>query len=152
MIEKRIDLWQAAHGAEAVCITTNGTVTGRGLGVMGRGCALEAAERYNPGKKRYQTLQRRLGDHLRMHGNHVGILVPPPPWTLVAFPVKHEWQEMADFELIYRSCKELIALADRHGWTQVVLPRPGCGNGGLSWVVVQPIGLILDDRFIVVTK
>jgi hypothetical protein len=156
MIEHRTDLWAAGATADAVVITTNGTITGRGLGVMGRGCALEAANRYNaqhttPGR-RPVTLQRRLGHYLTAYGNHVGVLVPPPPWTLVVFPVKHEWMELADLALIQQSAYELIALADRLEWRRVVLPRPGCGNGGLTWDQVQPLLWDLDDRFVVVTK
>lgn len=156
MIEKRIDLWTAGEGADAVVITTNGTITSRGLGVMGRGCALEAAERYNarqatPGR-RPVSLQRRLGRYLEAVGNHVGVLLPPPPLTLVVFPVKHEWMQDADPELISRSVHELIALTDRLEWKRVVLPRPGCGNGGLTWSQVEPLCYPLDDRFLVVTK
>ena len=46
---------------------------------------------------------------------------------------------------------ELIDLVIEHGFDTVVLPRPGCGNGGLRWQDVRPLlGLSLDDRFIVV--
>lgn len=157
MIEQRIDLWAAGDAADAVVITTNGTITGRGLGVMGRGCALEAATRYNAtrrstGRHRQMTLQRLLGRYLAERGNHVGVLLPPPPVTLVVFPVKHEWMQEADPVLISQSVHELIALADRLGWTRVVLPRPGCGNGGLTWDQVRPLCYPLDDRFLVVTK
>lgn len=156
MIEQRIDLWKAGADSDAVVITTNGTITGRGLGVMGRGCALEAATRYNssaatPGR-RPVTLQRRLGRYLEQCGNHVGVLLPPPPLTLVVFPVKHEWMQEADPVLISQSVHELIALADRLSWQRVVLPRPGCGNGGLTWDQVGPLCYPLDDRFTVVTK
>ena len=156
MIEARQDLWTAGADADAIVITTNGTITGRRLGVMGRGCALEAAERYNAetvrAGRRLWTLQRALGRYLEANGNHVGVLVPPPPHTLVVFPVKHEWHQTADVVLIHRSFDELIQLADRLQWKRVVLPRPGCGNGGLTWEVVRPMALMLDDRFTVVTK
>ena len=161
MIEQRADLWDIGATCDATCITTNGTITGRGLGVMGRGCALEAAERYNTqrafrrsaGHRLTGSLQRLLGNYLKQHGNHVGVLLPPPPVTLVVFPVKHEWHEQADLTLIKRSCLELAKLADDHGWRRVVLPRPGCGNGGLTWDVVGPvIDAYLGERFVVVTK
>lgn len=156
MIEQTIDLWTAGEGADAVVITTNGTITSRGLGVMGRGCALEAVQRYNserqtPGR-RPVSLQRRLGRYLAVNGNHVGVLVPPPPLTLVVFPVKHEWMEPAEPALIRQSVQELIALTNRLGWQRVVLPRPGCGNGGLTWDQVKAYCAPLDDRFVVVTK
>jgi len=54
--------------------------------------------------------------------------------------------------LIRQSARQLVEMADKFGWGSVVLPRPGCGNGGLDWDDVRPIlEAILDDRFTVVT-
>ncbi|WP_275451504.1 macro domain-containing protein [Geobacter anodireducens] len=53
---------------------------------------------------------------------------------------------------IRRSAAELRALADREGWTRVIVPRPGCGGGGLAWQDVRPLlADILDDRFTMIT-
>jgi len=158
VIEKHADLWTLGELADACCITTNGTITGKGLGVMGRGNALEACDRYNvPRRTRTPafSLQRKLGIYLQTKGNHTGVLLPPPPLTLVVLPVKHQWMEQADLELIDRSLRELAALADRMGWKQIVLPRPGVGNGGLDWItdgVCACCQEALDDRFTVVWK
>ncbi|MBI4542744.1 MAG: ADP-ribose-binding protein, partial [Gemmatimonadetes bacterium] len=43
MLERRSDLF--AQDADAVCITTNGADDRAGCAVMGRGCALQAAQR-----------------------------------------------------------------------------------------------------------
>lgn len=154
MIEQHADLWEVGDSCDATCITTNGTVTGRGLGVLGRGCALEATYRY-------PKLQRTMGGLLRHYGNHARIVIRQPGYqTLVAVPVKHEWMERADLELITRSLRELVQIADGYQWARVVLPRPGCGNGGLDWEGqadgdggVKAVCLsLLDDRFIVVHK
>jgi hypothetical protein len=147
------DLWLLE--ADAVCITTNGTRTRAGLGVMGRGCAAQA-KRMIPG------IDRALGDALFLSGNRVQTLV----WAnvpedrplryqvpIVAFPVKHDWHQAADLELIGRSCCQLMDLAGREGWSAVLLPRPGCGNGRLRWAQVQAvIKPILDDRVVVVAR
>lgn len=147
MREDLLDLWAAP--ADARCITTNGTVKTNGRAVMGRGCAKQATERYS-------FMQLTLGRLIQEQGNHVVVIFEPPagpePWTLCSFPVKHEWEQRADLILIAQSATELRELTNQMGWHTVVLPRPGCGNGGRKWSEVRPIlQPILDDRFTVVT-
>jgi hypothetical protein len=145
MIEATNDLWLTP--ADARCITTNGTVKPNGRAVMGRGCAKQATERYF-------AMQLTLGTAIKLYGNHVLIIDPHCDGIpLVSFPVKYEWSERADLDLIARSAHELVALTAVQGWTAVVLPRPGCGNGKRHWEsevrpILQPL---LDDRFTVVT-
>jgi len=149
MREIKGDLWDAAVAlrADATCVTTNAFVKRNGEAVMGRGVAREAAERW-------PDLPRTLGNLLGEIGTHVVRLGPRHSgrhiMELVAFPVKHHWSDTAAPELIVNSCKELVALANKYGWKTIVLPRPGCGNGGLTWDLVQPILVALfDDRFVV---
>lgn len=74
-----------------------------------------------------------------------------PPPSLVIFPVKHAWYEPADLDLIRQSAIELLTLTAAQGWKTVLLPRPGCGNGQLTWDQVRPvIAPFLNDRFVVV--
>lgn len=144
MREDCVDLWEAP--CDARCITTNGTVKVNGRAVMGRGCAKQACDRY-------PYLQKSLGQLLQTLGNHVQILrLGAEEPILVVFPVKHHWDERADLDLIARSARELVVLADDMQWQTVILPRPGCGNGQRKWHEVRPIlQPVLDDRFTVVT-
>lgn len=144
MTEELVDLWEV--DCDARCITTNGSIKANGRGVMGRGCAKQA-------KARYFALELTLGRALQGWGNVPVILLPDERPLLVSFPVKHEWHERADLDLIAVSARELVKLTDGAHWQTVVLPRPGCGNGGRSWErEVRPIlRSILDDRFSVVT-
>jgi len=65
----------------------------------------------------------------------------------VTFPVKVNWWEKANIKLIERSCIEIASLPCSDTF---VMPRVGCGFGGLSWHQVEPIlEKLLDDRFIV---
>ncbi len=151
MLEQTGNLWTLP--ADARCITTNGmTRPSDGCAVMGKGCAEEARHRF-PGVDTY------LGMMLDQHGNHVHQLMEAPKkpmgsgvWVLVSFPTKHHWREKSDLELITQSCVELLEVADTQpSWETVLLPRPGCGAGGLSWSVVkQVIAPLLDDRIVVV--
>ena len=133
------NLWNY-YGKAVIVITTNGFVKNNGECVMGKGCAFEA-------KKRFPALPMKLGALIKEHGNKVHYAD-----EVVAFPVKHNWWEKADVRLIERSAVELVDLTNQKAWENVVIPRPGCGNGGLEWEAVKPIlEKYLDDRFSVIT-
>lgn len=135
------DIWNFL-GRAVIAITTNGHVTKRGMAVLGRGCAAQARERF-------PDLPERLGELLVSSGNHVAALGD----GLVAFPVEDSPWSVPDFGIISRSAMELRELADREGWRMVVVPRPGCGGGGLSWKEVRPLlEEHFDDRFYVITS
>ena len=141
MIEVTGNLW--TYPADVRVITTNGTVKANGECVMGRGCALEA-------KRQQQGIALALGRLIQQRGNHVHLLNNGKV-ELYSFPVKHHWMQKADLALIARSAEELLCEVET-GPLVVVLPRPGCGNGGLKWSDVKPaIAPILDDRFHVIT-
>lgn len=126
-----------------VLITTNGTVKKNGACVMGRGCAFEATQRI-------PRIAKQLGALIQKHGNVVVELEYERLWT---FPVKHNWWERADLELIRRSAETLGQLAQPpHQDLTFVLPRPGCGNGHLTWEVVRPLLAGLPDNVLVITR
>jgi len=134
------DLWTF----ENKCITTNGMLTKQGLAIMGKGIALEA-------RLRHPDLPYILGQLIKEKGNHVYFL----KIGYFSFPTKNDWKNNSSLELIERSCIELIDLVNDPWYqiTEVVLPKPGCGNGGLDWKVVKPIlEKYLDDRFSVISK
>lgn len=133
------DLWDFL-GQATVCITTSGLVSRSGEASMPRGCARQARERF-------PELPRILGGLIRQHGNQVHELGR----GLVSFPVEQTPFEVPGLGLIERSCQELLALTDRRNWPQVVVPRPGCGGGGLAWSEVRPLlQRYFDDRFWVI--
>lgn len=143
MREARGNLWKL--DSDLVVITTNGFVKNNGEAVMGRGCALEA-------RQQYPNLPAQLGERLTRFGNHVHVFLLPDDYWLATFPVKHNWFERADPELIWRSAYELVDQVSAGNFKQVVLPRPGCGNGLLRWEDIRHrLDEILDDRFTVVT-
>ncbi|SRR5260221_11850 len=142
MREYRGNLWDTMAGG--ICITTNGYVKPNGRAVMGRGCALEAKERI-PG------IDKILGRVIKSQGNHVFPLIEYNRYMVYSFPVKHNWWEKADIELIKRSCQELCKFV--YDGRVIVLPRPGCGNGRLKWENVKPvIEPLLTNNVVVVYK
>lgn len=139
------NLW--TYPADAIVITTNGFVKKNGEAVMGRGCAWEAAQIM-------PWLPESLGLSLKRDGNIVqnfGFRSEIGKW-LLSMPVKHNWFESADINLIEESAHGLRYLAHIYQLDNIVMPRPGCGNGNLDWAKVKPIlENILDDRFVVIT-
>lgn len=140
MQEAATDIWSFL-GQAVIAITTNGSLTPNGQAILGRGVARQASARF-PG------LRVRLGELLQTGGNHVHEIA----FGLVSFPVEETPWSLPDLRLIARSAAELRTLADQRQWSRIVLPRPGCGGGGLHWDDVRPIlERHLDQRFIVVT-
>ncbi len=135
------DLWQEHAGGAVVAITTNGAVNKVGKAIMQRGCARQARERY-------PELLKTLGTLLRHHGNHVFDL----GHHIVSFPVEADPYQVPEMRLIDQSCRELVDLADYKGWQKIVVPRPGCGGGGLEWSDVRTIlARHFDERFHIIT-
>lgn len=139
MIEVYGNLW--TYPADWRIITTNGFLKKSGECVMGRGCAKEYATMNT-------TFPRSLGNMIKANGNHVFF------WhteKIITFPVKHQWFDPADLELIRRSIEELTKHESFCSKEIYVMPRPGCGNGKLPWDAVKPLLIDLPDNIRVIT-
>lgn len=144
MKEINADLWDLTGGL--ICITTNGFVKKNGEAVLGAGCAKEAVQRF-------PEFPRILGSKLKQFGNKVFYI---PEFNLFTFPVKHNWWEDADIELIKKSCTQLVDKVKGMNnafptGTPIYLPQPGCGNGRLKWEFVrEQIKDLLPDWVVIV--
>jgi hypothetical protein len=142
MLETIGDIWEHADNGCIVAITTNGSLTPDGRAVFGRGVARQALERF-------PDLAEKMGSLLSVDGSHVFDLGN----CIVSFPVEETAWSLPDLRIIARSAQELRQLADRSGWQRIVVPRPGCGGGGLAWRDVQPLLLPwFDERFVVISQ
>lgn len=124
-----------------ICITTNGVVKSNGAAVMGAGCAKDALLRIT-------GIEFELGKYIAQYGNKAGYLYP----AVIAFPVKHHWKLQADLTLIRESTAILHRLSTNHPERTFILPRPGCGNGGLTWKEVKPLLTSLPDNVLVIDR
>ena len=145
MKEVQGNIWDYHEQGYWIVITTNGTIRKDGACVMGRGVAKETAVKY-------PDLPKKLGKFLKDFTNTV---YPFAEYRILTFPVKHNWWEKADINLIEESCQRLLDWITYHfspaGLVPVYMVRPGCGNGQLNWEDVKPIlEKYLDDRFVVV--
>lgn len=167
MIVERGNIWDFLGIADAIGITTNGYIRSGGRAVMGRGTALQA-------KDRYSDIERNLSTHLTVYGNVPGILVVDRGTSIVSFPTKidgmtnppkhlilprskylyegktyvYGYHLKSFLYLIVDSARKLVTLANENDWETVVLPKVGCGEGGLEWDQVHKSLHFMDDRFI----
>ena len=147
MIELQGDMWDKKFDSWVRCITTNGSIRSDGELVMGRGNAFQA-------KMNYPGLAQELGTAVRDCGNVVHYIVKH---GLIAFPVKYKWVEKASLFLIATSLIQLCQLIRQRGIVDVLLPRPGCGNGELSWEedvrpLIEPIINALAPKIVIISQ
>jgi len=165
------DIWTFWLQGHPICITTNGHVKRNGEAVMGRGIALQAATRI-------PELPRIVGAENESAWDRVQRIAP----MMYMFPVKRDrgvcapdssnvvvhkrrnfvpglavpgWALLAETSIIADSLRQLDYLykrvfSDRH--LEMVLPRPGCGAGGLDWGQVRPLCEGYGDWLLVITR
>lgn len=173
MLEYKGNLFDYLGDAQFLFITTNGFVKKDGTCVMGKGCALEAV-------RRWPCISSTLGKAIKERGNKPHALFQRQGTWICSFPVKPVsdifdgrnavkhmlnrftigqtipgWACLADLQIIERSAAIIAKIAakpENAGWNKIVLPRPGCGAGELTWEEVKPVlDKYFDNRFVSVT-
>jgi len=162
MHEIRGDFWEELQSNyyDAACCTTNMVCKNNGDLVMGAGIAKEFAAKFPMlpkiwGKATTIIKNGKLSSNLIVEDiRDWNMDQTEHPMYLVSFPTKYHWREKADITLIKRSALQLYTISQSLGWIKILLPKPGCKNGGLNWKnEVKPIlDTILDDRFWVISN
>ena len=142
----------------AVVCTTNEVVKRNGELVMGAGIAKVFRDTFPIlpfywGEQLTQRKKRGDGGHLMMaHCSNVSNYKLGP--YLIAFPTKYNFKDKSSLPLIDASMVELRFLVNIMNFSSVLLPKPGCSNGGLSWEkeVFPSIKDLLDERFTIIDK
>ena len=167
MIEKETDFWIEAETANAIVCTINQVLKSDGTLVMGAGIAKDFAEKFEwlpdrwgirTDELSYRATPEERATHTRSYPfvdfsgycpSGVSFILP---LAVVGIHTKLDWRDPSPIWLVDRSIKQLYIIARAMDWKKIVMTRPGCGNGGLSWErQVKPImELVLDDRFTVV--
>ena len=108
------------------------------VGVMGKGIALQFAERFKTNLKLYKEACKcgslQVGQLLAvkdadMHGERL----------IINFPTKKDWKHRSSYAYIEEGLKALVTLIKQRNITSIALPPLGCGNGGLQWAKVKPM-------------
>lgn len=177
MREDVCNIFDAASimSAEVVCVPTNGFVKRNGCAVMGAGLAKAVTRIYNNAEF---ELGQHLKEKGNVPGVLFEMEYARHVFMVVSFPVKPKlsaleedllprfrrlaeargnrppfpgWMAQASIDLIRASAVRLLKMANEKKWRLVLLPRVGCGNGGLEWSRVRSVlDDVLDDRFMVV--
>lgn len=139
---------------EAAVVTTNGMLKSTGDLVMGKGIAKYCRDEY-------AGIATLLGKLVKSSGNKPYFAGVYPDRNrkkagigadvaVISCPTKNDWRRDSDVELIKRSCKGMVAIADACRFEKIYLPALGCASGNLDWKtqVYPAIAGILDDRFI----
>jgi len=109
------------------------------IGVMGRGLALEMAQRYPGVEEVYKRLCKE---------NKIGLGRPyliSNPRPVLFFATKQYWWRPSEIAYIKAGLSYWKKMVNGKGsglWTQFISygwPRLGCGLGGLNWTNVKPI-------------
>lgn len=131
---------------DAVCVTTNGILRKNGWAVMGAGVAKACVENY-------PNAAAVLGTKISMHGNIAQVIHDTDEGPIISFPTKYHWKDASDLDLIKRSCRQLMDIIVDWDLERVLLPQPGCTNGGLNWNDVRAaITPILDERVVIISR
>lgn len=115
---------RAAGYRVALLIPTNVQTRRDGTAVMGAGLARQAAAHRPDLPRRYGEALRR-GEEILVDGD------------LICFPTKDAWRMPSTLKRIAVSCRQLIRIAPAFDF--LLVPRLGCGLGGLSWDDVRPL-------------
>lgn len=149
MLEMKGDFWEIK--ADWKCIPVNAMFRSDGSAIMGAGLAKQARDRF-------PMIELALGNVMRQVSSQVTIIQSDENnVAYLAFPTKRHWRGSSDLGLI-----EISTLQLKLAWLKtfenpalpprsVLLPRVGCGEGGLSWEHVKPIlERILPERNFIV--
>lgn len=181
MKEIKGDILEFMGNYDFVCVTTNGFVKANGENVMGAGVAKAFKDVYPSLPKLVGRNIRKFGNivdficHLQDgNGDSITSLLtfPTKPATvtinnvldtkyLVPWRRKYFYRNgvivpgffaLSTLELVEESLKQLVEYVDSFENVTVLLPRPGCSNGGLDWYKdVKPLcNKYLDNRFTII--
>jgi hypothetical protein len=150
MIEKQADFWLEAEDADAIVCTINTCLKKDGTLVMGAGIAKQFAEKFEWLPDAWGIRTKTIAD---IYTTYPFVELSKGGPAIIGIHTKMDWRKDSTLELVERSVKQLAIICRSLNYKKVVITRPGCGNGGLSWHVVKPlINPFLDDRYVVCSQ
>jgi len=147
------DFWGLAEqdGVDAIVCTLNTVLKKDGTLVMGAGIAQQFAERMAWLPDRWGIRTKLMVE--RYHSKTYPFVERDEGRHIVGIHTKLDWKEPSPLWLIERSIKQLYIIANSLDWKSILMTKPGCGYGSLSWErQVRPLikDVLADERFVVV--
>jgi O-acetyl-ADP-ribose deacetylase (regulator of RNase III) len=131
------------------------TISVNCVGVMGKGLASTAKNRFPDVYVRYQEICKnrniKLGkpviykressilSQLGEEGSSLSDIQNPHQTWFLLFPTKDHWKNNSELEPIEAGLKWFVENYKSHSVTSIAFPALGCGNGNLSWKEVGPL-------------
>jgi O-acetyl-ADP-ribose deacetylase (regulator of RNase III)/uncharacterized protein YwgA len=110
------------------------------VGVMGKGVALEFKRRW---PENFEVYRKACAANEVAPGKMLvfdrGGLVTDGPRYLVNFPTKTHWRSKSKLSYVEEGLDDLARVIRDYSISSLVMPPPGCGNGGLDWADVKPL-------------
>lgn len=146
------DIFQVHKEYDAICCTTNYVVKNNGELVMGAGVAKAFATKYPWLPKLWGERVKRDWKENCHPGLFVTLMKERP--HLVYFGTKWHYKDNSDRDLIESNLFSLVDITNKLDWKKVLLPRPGCANGGLDWDndIKHLCEEYLNDRFTIISR
>ena len=143
------NFWHHAADYEALVCTINLVIKANGSLVMGKGIALQFSDNYPILAGQWGSDLKEIYDKKEMPRV---LAVHAYNQYIIGLPTKIHWQDKSTVILIEKSLKFMVEFVDNNNIRSVLLPKPGCSNGGLDWdtQVKNICESLLDDRFTVV--
>lgn len=107
-------------------------------GVMGKGVAKAFADAFPTIVPPYKAACR-AGDIRPGTARIYAIPGDADARCWAALATKNHWRDPSQYTWVETGLADLAANARAIGARSIAIPRPGCGNGGLSWDRVKPM-------------
>lgn len=104
------------------------------MGAMGKGVALQCAQRHRDLEAYYKLMCRQR----RLRIGNALVWKRTLPW-IICTPTKTHWRQPSTTGYIFQACSAIRNVASEFDLENVALPWLGCGEGGLSEEEVKPI-------------
>lgn len=135
------DYWDHSNRYEAIVCVANSWVIPAVPWSWGLRIALDFRNRYKAIPRDWSWRVQRLQNERPTEGPLVLVSLLPGqvlgPSYAICFQTKRHWKKPASLPLICSSMEKLGEVIFRLGLQSVLMPKPDCGQGGLSWPQVR---------------